>query len=54
MDNIAQRIEDKAATLVLFASYWQMNLDADKLRRKFPTSLIVQGETSPTKMITTH
>ena len=54
IDNIAQRVEDKAGNLVLFASYWQMNLVADKLRRKFPTSLLVQGETSRTKMITTH
>lgn len=47
-------IEEKTATLVLFASYWQMNLVADKLRRKFSKALLVQGETSRTKMIETH
>ena len=54
VENISQRIEEKAGNLVLFASYWQMNLVADKLRRKFPNSLLVQGETSRTKMIETH
>lgn len=52
--NIAQRIELKEGNLVLFASYWQMNLVADKLRRKYPKSLLVQGETSRTKMLTLH
>lgn len=54
VDNIAQRIEEKEANLVLFASYWQMNLVAEKLRRKFPNALFVQGETSRTKMIEAH
>ncbi|WP_409439606.1 ATP-dependent DNA helicase DinG [Psychromonas sp. GE-S-Ul-11] len=54
IDNIAQRIELKEGNLVLFASYWQMNLVAEKLRRKFPKSLLVQGETSRTKMISLH
>ncbi|MEL0628898.1 ATP-dependent DNA helicase DinG [Psychromonas aquatilis] len=54
VDNIAQRIEEKEANLVLFASYWQMKLVAEKLRRKFPNALFVQGETSRTKMIEAH
>ncbi|MEJ6121821.1 ATP-dependent DNA helicase DinG [Vibrio sp. 2-Bac 85] len=54
IDNITQRIQEKQANLVLFASYWQMNLVADKLRRKYPKALLVQGETSRTKMITSH
>lgn len=54
VDKIESLIEEKAGNLVLFASYWQMNLVADKLRRKFPTALLVQGEMSRTKMITMH
>jgi ATP-dependent DNA helicase DinG len=54
IDNIAERIEDKAGNLVLFASYWQMNLVADKLRKKFANSLLVQGETSRSSMIASH
>jgi len=54
IENIANRIELKEGNLVLFASYWQMNLVADKLRRKFPKSLLVQGESSRTKMIAMH
>ena len=54
IENIAKRIELKEGNLVLFASYWQMNLVADKLRRKFPKSLLVQGESSRTKMIAMH
>ena len=54
VDKIENLIEEKAGNLVLFASYWQMNLVADKLRRKFPTALLVQGEMSRTKMITMH
>ena len=54
VDSIRERIEDKAGNLVLFASYWQMNLVADKLRRQFGKALLVQGETSRTKMITMH
>jgi len=54
IDMIAKRIEEKEGNLVLFASYWQMNLVADKLRRKFGSTLLVQGESSRTKMIQQH
>jgi len=54
IDNIAQRIQSKTGNLVLFASYWQMNLVADKLRSKFSKALLVQGENSRSKMIATH
>lgn len=47
-------IEDKQANLVLFASYWQMNLVADKLRRQFAGKLLVQGEMSRSKLIEMH
>lgn len=51
---IAQLIKDKQANLVLFASYWQMNLVADKLRSKFTKSMLVQGEMSRAKLIEQH
>jgi len=54
VDKITDLIEEKTATLVLFASYWQMNLVADKLRKKYPGKLSVQGESSRTKMIEQH
>lgn len=54
IDNIAQRIEEKTGNLVLFASYWQMNLAADKLRNKYPNALLVQGELARTKMLIEH
>ena len=54
IEKILLLIEEKEGNLVLFASYWQMNLVADKLRRKFTGKLLVQGETSRSKMISTH
>ena len=54
VEKISLLIEEKEGNLVLFASYWQMNLVADKLRRKFTGKLLVQGETSRSKMISTH
>jgi ATP-dependent DNA helicase DinG len=54
IESIANRIEENSGNLVLFASYWQMNLVADKLRKKFPNTLLVQGEMSRTKMIELH
>lgn len=54
IDNIAQRIEEKTGNLVLFASYWQMNLAADKLRKKYPNTLLVQGDLSRTQMLIEH
>lgn len=47
-------IEDKQANLVLFASYWQMNLVADKLRKKYGKSLLVQGVLSRSQLIIDH
>lgn len=53
-ERVERLIEDKAGNLVLFASYWQMNLVAEKLRHKFKRALLVQGEFSRSKMIETH
>lgn len=47
-------IEDKQANLVLFASYWQMNLVADKLTKKYGPALLVQGVLSRSQLIADH
>jgi len=54
VEEVSKRIEEKAGNLVLFASYWQMNLVADKLRKKFGAALLVQGEMARTAMINKH
>ncbi|KPU83452.1 ATP-dependent DNA helicase DinG [Psychromonas sp. PRT-SC03] len=45
---------DKEANLVLFSSYWQMNLVAQKLQKKYKSALLVQGELSRRLLIETH
>ncbi|MCG6201240.1 ATP-dependent DNA helicase DinG [Psychromonas antarctica] len=47
-------LQDKQANLVLFASYWQMNLVADQLSKKYADALLIQGNLSRTKMIEAH
>jgi ATP-dependent DNA helicase DinG len=47
-------IADKEANLVLFASYWQMNLVADKLAKKYGQALLVQGVLSRGQIIHEH
>ena len=47
-------ILDKQANLVLFASYWQMNLVADKLAKKYNDALSIQGELSRSQLISKH
>ena len=47
-------IEDKQANLVLFASYWQMNLVADKLAKKYGQALLVQGVLSRSQLVHDH
>ncbi|WP_354625702.1 ATP-dependent DNA helicase DinG [Psychromonas sp. MME2] len=46
-------LENKA-NLVLFASYWQMNLVVDKLAKKYSQALLVQGVLSRSKLVETH
>jgi ATP-dependent DNA helicase DinG len=54
VDKIEKYIEEKTGNLVLFASYWQMNLVADKLGKKYADALLVQGDLSRSKLIATH
>ncbi|WP_019616675.1 ATP-dependent DNA helicase DinG [Psychromonas ossibalaenae] len=53
-DKINDNIQDKQGNLVLFASYWQMNLAADKLAPKYGDALLIQGDLSRSKLIETH
>ena len=54
VEKIDDYLQDKQANLVLFASYWQMNLVADKLAKKYTNALLVQGELSRSKLIEVH
>jgi len=54
IDKIDHFIQEKQANLVLFASYWQMNLVADKLMKKYADSLLIQGDLSRTQLIDQH
>ncbi|MEI6897348.1 MAG: ATP-dependent DNA helicase DinG [Psychromonas sp.] len=54
VDKVDQFIEDKQANLVLFASYWQMNLVAEKLAKKYGPALLVQGVLSRSQLIIDH
>lgn len=54
VDKVDHFIKDKQANLVLFASYWQMNLVADKLAKKHGQALLVQGELSRSQLIENH
>jgi ATP-dependent DNA helicase DinG len=54
VNKVEQFIEDKQANLVLFASYWQMNLVADKLASKYGKSLLIQGVLSRNQLIIDH
>jgi len=51
---IIKRTKDTKATLVLFSSYWQMNLVAKELRNKHQFSLLVQGEASRNALLKLH
>jgi len=51
---IVLRTKDTMATLVLFSSYWQMNLVAKSLRDKHSLSLLVQGEASRDALLRLH
>ena len=54
VEQIDTHITEKTGNLVLFASYWQMNLVADKLGKKYQGKLLVQGDLSRSKLIDTH
>ncbi|MGB5444423.1 MAG: helicase C-terminal domain-containing protein, partial [Psychromonas sp.] len=54
VEKIEHYLREKEGNLVLFASYWQMNLVADKLNKKYAQALLVQGVLSRSKLIETH
>lgn len=54
IDKIDYYIKANEANLVLFSSYWQMNLVADKLINEYGDALLVQGDLSRTKLIEIH
>ncbi len=51
---IDKKLIENTGNLVLFSSYWQMNLVADKLAKKYQGRLLVQGDLSRSKLIETH
>lgn len=51
---LKKRLTNDKASLVLFSSYWQMNLVAKTLRDKHSFSLLVQGEASRNALLTLH
>jgi len=54
IEQLKQRLTNDKASLVLFSSYWQMNLVAKTLRDKHSFSLLVQGEASRNALLTLH
>ncbi len=54
LEKIEYYLQEKQANLVLFASYWQMNLAAANLSKKYTPHLLVQGELSRSQLITAH
>jgi ATP-dependent DNA helicase DinG len=54
VEKVDYYLQEKQANLVLFASYWQMNLVADKLAKKYSDSLLIQGTLSRSKLINAH
>ncbi|MCW8994235.1 MAG: ATP-dependent DNA helicase DinG [Psychromonas sp.] len=54
VDKIEYYLQEKQANLVLFSSYWQMNLVAGKLAKKYRESLLIQGDLSRSKLIEAH
>jgi len=53
-EQILALIEGEQATLVLFASYWQMEKVADILENKIKTGLQLQGTASRQEILTNH
>lgn len=54
VEKVDYYLQEKQANLVLFASYWQMNLVADKLAKKYADSLLIQGTISRSELINAH
>ncbi|WP_394204026.1 ATP-dependent DNA helicase DinG [Shewanella waksmanii] len=53
-EQILMHIEGEQATLVLFASYWQMEKVADIVRPKVNSQILVQGELSRQEILQQH
>ena len=54
IDKVDSYLQEKQGNLVLFASYWQMNLVADKLAKKYNDALLIQGTLSRGVLINLH
>ncbi len=54
VEKIEYYLQEKQANLVLFASYWQMNMAAAKLSKKHTQALLIQGELSRSQLISAH
>lgn len=54
IEQLKIRLNNDKASLVLFSSYWQMNLTAKTLRDKHSFSLLVQGEASRNALLRLH
>ncbi|GGI75446.1 ATP-dependent DNA helicase DinG [Shewanella gelidii] len=53
-EKIRYLVEDEMATLVLFASYWQMDKVADLLTNKLKIKLLIQGTLSRQEILEQH
>ncbi|MCK5820098.1 MAG: ATP-dependent DNA helicase DinG [Psychromonas sp.] len=51
---IDNKLIENTGNLVLFSSYRQMHIVADKLAKKYQAKLLVQGDLSRSKLIETH
>ncbi|WP_018694025.1 ATP-dependent DNA helicase DinG [Algicola sagamiensis] len=54
IETLPELLKHTGASLVLFASYWQMEAVADALREQHHFSLLVQGEASRSALLTLH
>ncbi|GLS83872.1 ATP-dependent DNA helicase DinG [Paraferrimonas haliotis] len=54
IEKLPQLLEDEPASLVLFSSYWQMNQVVDALKHKIKIPLLVQGDLSPSALLSQH
>ncbi|WP_133407505.1 ATP-dependent DNA helicase DinG [Parashewanella tropica] len=53
-DKIFQLVEGEAATLVLFASYWQMDKVSELLESKLKTPVLIQGSAPRQELLKQH
>ncbi|MCE2573230.1 ATP-dependent DNA helicase DinG [Motilimonas eburnea] len=53
-DKIPNMIAKQQGNLVLFASYWQMRLVAEKIKNKLDAPILLQGELSRSQLLTDY